>query len=56
MRVKEILSLVDCYAIVMDYVSGGELFDHVHRNRKLSESETRRLMFQIFLGKQTEME
>ena len=51
MRVKEILSLVDCFAIVMDYASGGELFEYVHQQKKLSESETRRLMFQIFLGK-----
>lgn len=49
-RVKEILTLVDCYAIVMEYVSGGELFEHVQKQQRLRESEAKSIMFQILLG------
>lgn len=51
MAVKEILTLVDCYAIVMEYVSGGELFEHVQKQQRLRESEAKSIMFQILLGK-----
>lgn len=48
--VKEILTMVDCYAIVMEYVSGGELFEHVQKQRRLREQEAKSIMFQILLG------
>ena len=48
--VKEVIRLVDCVAIVMDYAKNGELFDHVQRRQKLSEQETKSIMFQIFLA------
>lgn len=47
---KEILRLVDCVAIVMEYAGNGELFDYVQRNQRLSEQETKSIMFQIFLA------
>ena len=48
--VKEILRLVDCVAIVMEYAENGELFDYVQKNQRLSEQETKSIMFQIFLA------
>lgn len=42
--------MVDCYAIVMEYVSGGELFEHVQKQRRLREQEAKSIMFQILLG------
>lgn len=40
--------MVDCVAIVMEYAINGELFDYVQIRQKLSEFETKILMFQIF--------
>lgn len=48
--VKEILRLVDCVAIVMEYAGNRELFDYVQRKQRLSEQETKSIMFQIFLA------
>lgn len=48
--VKEVMPLVDCVAIVMEYAKNGELFDYVLRTQKLSEYETKSIMFQIFLA------
>lgn len=44
------IRLVDCVAIVMEYAENGELFDYVQKCQKIPESETKRIMFQIFLA------
>ena len=34
----------------MEYAENGELFDYVQKRQKIPESETKRIMFQIFLA------
>ena len=36
--------------MVMEYVSGGELFDHIVKNGKLNEGEARKFFQQIISG------
>lgn len=46
----EVIRLVDCVAIVMEYAENGELFEYVQKRQKLPELEARQIMFQILLA------
>ena len=48
--VKEIILLVDCMVVVMEYAAHGELFDYVQKRTRLSESEAKLIMFQLLSG------
>lgn len=49
-ELKRVIRLPDCLALVMDYISGGELFDYVQRRGRLPEHEIKSLMIQLFKG------
>lgn len=48
--VKEVIKMVDCVAIVMEYAKNGELFEYVRRRQRIPETLTKKFMFQIFLA------
>ena len=39
------------FFMIMEYVSGGELFEYIVKNGKLKESEARRFFQQIISGR-----
>jgi serine/threonine protein kinase len=46
----QVARLPDKLALIMQYVDGGELFNHVQCQGHLCESEVRQTMFQILRG------
>ncbi|KAG5321923.1 MELK kinase, partial [Pseudoatta argentina] len=46
-RLYQVIETESHYFMVMEYCSGGELFDHIVEKNKLSESDSRRFFYQI---------
>lgn len=46
-KLYQVIETEDYYFMVLEYCSGGELFDHIVEKSKLSESESRRFFRQI---------
>lgn len=46
----EVISTPTDFFMIMEYVSGGELFEYIVKNGKLKESEARRFFQQIISG------
>ncbi|XP_063780445.1 5'-AMP-activated protein kinase catalytic subunit alpha-1-like [Pseudophryne corroboree] len=49
-KLYEVISTPTDIFMVMEHVSGGELFDYIRTNKKLDEKESRRLFQQILSG------
>lgn len=49
-KLLRILRLADRIAMVMEYASGGEVFDHVQSKGHLPETEVRIVMKQLISG------
>ena len=47
---SEIIETVDCFYSVMEYCAGGELFNYIVENEKLSEEETSFYYYQLING------
>ena len=48
--VSEIFETVDCFYSVMEYCEGGELFNYIIENKRLSEEETSFYYYQLING------
>ncbi|KYN39139.1 Maternal embryonic leucine zipper kinase [Trachymyrmex septentrionalis] len=46
-RLYQVIETESHYFMVMEYCSGGELFDHIVEKNKLSESDSRKFFYQI---------
>lgn len=47
---QQVIQLVDCVAIIMEYAENGEMFEYVQKRQRIPELETKRIMFQILLA------
>ena len=46
-QLREVLETEKAYAMVMEFATGGELFEYIQAHKRLSEAEARRLFVQL---------